>query len=255
MTPGRRGYMSLFKMLDAGLHRLLDSNGFVLMRKANPNYYLGRRLKLMRGYGTELLLDVGANAGQYAARMRSMGYSGEIVSFEPMQAAYDQLAGNCARDTAWTCRNFALGDADGEVEINVSGNSVSSSILSMLPEHEKHAPASRVVDSEVIHVKRLDALPDWTQWQSRRGIWLKVDVQGYEEQVLVGAGRCLDNIAAIQLEISLRPLYSQQLTIVPMMAYLAELGFDPVAFEPGFSDKDTGEYLQVDGIFRNRRMR
>lgn len=247
--------MPLFKIFDSGLHRLLDSNGYILMRKTNPNYYLGRRLKLMRAYNVDLLLDVGANTGQYAACMRKIGYTGEIVSFEPMFAAHEKLADNCSADSAWMCRNFALGDVDSEMEIHVSGNSVSSSILPMLPEHERYAPASRVIDNEVIRVKRLDALPDWAQWRSRKGIWLKIDVQGYEEEVLAGAGECLVDVAAIQLEISLRPLYLQQLTIIPMMAYLNELGFDPVAFEPGFADKDSGEYLQVDGIFRNRRMR
>ena len=125
----------------------------------------------------------------------------------------------------------------------------------MLPEHEKHAPASHVVSDETIRVKRMDALPDWKQWKAKKATWLKIDVQGYENQVLDGASGCIADIAAIQLELSLRPLYAQQLTIIPMMERLAELGFDPVAFEPGFSDKDSGEFLQVDGIFRNRRMR
>ncbi|MDL2198442.1 FkbM family methyltransferase [Halopseudomonas aestusnigri] len=245
--------MSLFKLLDAGLHRVLDSSGYIFMRKSNPSYFLGRRLKLMRAYGVDLVLDVGANTGQYSRRMRKMGYTGEIVSFEPMRSAFNALQAACAADGNWECRDYALGAESGQTSINVSGNSVSSSILPMLPEHEKHAPASRVVDSEVIDVKRLDELTEWEQWGRRNGVWLKIDVQGYEEQVLAGAERCLSNIAAIQLELSLRPLYAQQLTIVPMLAHLGALGFDPVAFEPGFADQTSGEYLQVDGIFRNRR--
>src|SRR5690554_605351 len=246
--------MSLLKIIDSGIRRLLDSNGYLLMRKTNPNYYLGRRIKLMRNYGIDLLLDVGANTGQYASRIRRMGYVGQIVSFEPLREAYEKLENRCINDASWTCRDFALGDIEGETDIHVSGNSVSSSILQMLPEHEKYAPASRIIDCETIHIKRLDALPDWVQWKYKRGIWLKVDVQGYEGQVLAGAENCLSDVAAIQLELSLRPLYSQQLTIVPMMEYLADLGFEPVAFEPGFSDRESGEYLQVDGIFRNRKV-
>lgn len=247
--------MSVSGLIDGKLHQLLDRLGYVLVRKKNPSYYLGRRLKLMHSYGIDLVLDVGANVGQYARRLRSMGYADEIVSFEPMRSAFMQLQGVSSGDALWSCRDFALGDSDSEQIIHISRNSVSSSLLAVLPECEKHAPASHVVSDETIHVKRMDALPDWKQWKAKKAIWLKIDVQGYENQVLDGASGCIADIAAIQLELSLRPLYAQQLTIIPMMERLAELGFDPVAFEPGFSDKDSGEFLQVDGIFRNRRMR
>lgn len=247
--------MSPLQYLDGHLHSFLNRRGYVLMRKTNPNYYLGRRMKLMRSYGIDLVLDVGANTGQFATRMREMGYTGEIVSFEPMSAAYEHLANSSRNDYSWSCRHFALGDFESDTNIHVSGNSVSSSILPMLPEHEKHAPASHVTNEETIRVKRMDALPEWPEWRCRDGIWLKIDVQGYENHVLSGASGCLNDISAIQLELSLRPLYAQQLTIMPMMEQLAVLGFDPVAFEPGFTDKTTGEFLQVDGIFRNRRMR
>lgn len=247
--------MNFYKTLDKWMHGLLDRNGYVLMRKSNPNYYLGRRLKLMHGYGVDLVLDIGANTGQYAQCIRDMGYTGEIVSFEPLRSAFEKLTANARNDRAWSCMDFALGESNSETSIHVSENSVSSSILPMLPEHEKHAPSSRVTNDELVRLKRLDDLPEWSEWRSRNGIWLKIDVQGYENSVLSGATNCLSDITAIQLELSLRPLYAQQLTIIQMMERLSDLGFDPIAFEPGFSDKKSGEYLQVDGIFRNRRMR
>jgi FkbM family methyltransferase len=247
--------VSLFKSLDVAFRDFLLRRGYAVMRIRNTSHVLGRRIKLLQSYDIDLILDVGANTGQYAARMRGIGYAGEIVSFEPMRAAYEELAANAGGDSMWSCRDFALGDAESESRIHVSGNSVSSSILPMLPEHEKHAPASKVTNDETIRVKRLDGLPDWNAWAGKKGIWLKIDVQGYEDHVLAGASGCLDRVAAIQLELSLRPLYSNQLTLSPMLERLEELGFDPVAFEPGFTDKQSGELLQVDGIFRNRRMR
>ena len=244
--------MILPSRIDDWLRQALRRKGYVFMRRTNPYHYLGRRLMLMRSYGIDLVLDVGANTGQYAKLLRKLGYQGEIVSFEPMRAPFLELLRNCENDAAWSCRDYALGDVEGVERIHVSGNSVSSSILPMLAEHERHAPASHVIAQEEIAVRRLDALPDWLGW-SGRSIWLKIDVQGYEEQVLAGAAAHQDKIKAIQVELSLRPLYSQQLTMLPMLKRLDELGFDPVAFEPGFADMTTGEYLQVDGIFRNRR--
>ena len=223
------------------------------MRQTNPFHHLGRRMMLMRSYGIDLVLDVGANTGQYAQRLRELGYGGEIVSFEPMREAFDELRRNSERDAAWSVLRLALGDVARQETLHVSANSVSSSLLPMLDEHQRHAPSSRVVGEQTVETVRLDALADWPRWAERR-LWLKLDVQGYEYQVLAGAGRCLDQIAAIQIELSLRPLYEGQATFLPMMEHLGELGFDAVAFEPGFADMRTGEYLQVDGIFRNRRL-
>ncbi len=247
--------MLFFRSLDNWIRLIIKRKGYVFMRQTNPFYYLGRRMMLMRSYGIDLVLDVGANTGQYAQRLRTLGYKGEIVSFEPMAKAFVELQRNSTQDAAWSARNIALGDATRCETLHISNNSVSSSLLPMLAEHQRHAPSSVVIGEETVNIERLDALPDWPQWASRRGLWLKLDVQGYEHQVLAGATQCLERIAAIQIELSLRPLYAGQATFLPMMQHLADLGFDPVAFEPGFADMDTGEYLQVDGIFRNRQLR
>lgn len=224
------------------------------MRQSNPNYYLGRRMKLMRSYGIDLVLDVGANSGQYGRRLRTLGYGGNIVSFEPMRAAYENLSSLLFDDPNWTCLPVGLGDFDGNSVIHVSGNSVSSSILPMLETHSSHAPASVFVGEEPIELRQLDSLDAEHAW-TQANTWLKIDVQGYEDKVLAGASSTLPRISAIQLELSLIPLYEGQKTLVPMLEMLADNGFDPVAFEPGFEDNATGEYLQLDGIFRNRRLR
>jgi FkbM family methyltransferase len=208
---------------------------------------------LMRSYGIDLVLDVGANSGQYARRLRSLGYPGQVVSFEPMQKPFLELQASAEEDEEWACLQCGLGDSDTTAIIHISENSVSSSILPMLSSHGFHSPKSRVVDNETIQLHRLDSLVEKHSWNDYGKIWLKIDVQGYEHKVLAGATTTLSKVAAIQLELSLVPLYEGQLTIIPMLELLADAGFDPVAFEPGFEDKASGEYLQVDGIFRNRR--
>jgi FkbM family methyltransferase len=247
--------MILPRLFDGWLRASLKKRGYVFMRQTNPYYYLGRRMQLMRNYGIDMVLDVGANSGQYAKRLRSLGYSGSIMSFEPMRRPFLELQAAAAADGNWACMQCGLGDADTTSTIHVSQNSVSSSILPMLSSHDKHAPQSKFIDNEAIEVRRLDSLATEGAWRANGNTWLKIDVQGYEHKVLAGASATLPNVAALQLELSLVPLYSGQLTLIPMLELLAEAGFDPVAFEPGFEDKTTGEYLQVDGIFRNRRMK
>jgi FkbM family methyltransferase len=224
------------------------------MREMSPNHHIGRRMLLMRNYGIDLVLDVGANTGQYAQKIRSLGYRAKIVSFEPMKGAYQALQAACASDPAWVCKNIGLGETAKTEQIHVSRNSVSSSILGMLATHSENAPNSSFVDNEQIEIQPLDSLFEIEGWSAAQNIWLKIDVQGYEHLVLAGATKSLEKIAAIQIELSLQPLYDGQLTIVPMMEKLAAFGFEPVAFEPGFTSKSTGEYLQVDGLFRNRRI-
>jgi FkbM family methyltransferase len=252
-TSPRKLNVILPAFLDTWLRATLKRRGYVFMRQTNPYYYLGRRIQLMRGYGIDLVLDVGANSGQYAKRLRSLGYAGRIVSFEPMREPFLALQAATRSDPYWACHDYGLGEVEATVPIHVSRNSVSSSLLQMLPSHEEHAPASLVVGDETIHVRRLDAALSELNLALDSHIWLKIDVQGFEHKVLAGAGQWLGKVAAIQIELSLVPLYDGQLTITPMLQLLSELGFDPVVFEPGFEDKVTGEYLQVDGIFRNRR--
>jgi len=97
---------------------------------ANPSY---RLLRALNRFGVDLVFDVGANTGQFATELRSVGYRGRIVSFEPLPDAHQVLSAAAARDSNWTVHSRgALGDVDGEIEMNIAGNSASSSVLPTL---------------------------------------------------------------------------------------------------------------------------
>ena len=72
----------------------------------------------------DLVIDVGANAGQFAREIRSMGYRGRIHSFEPLAAAFAELEGHAARDPLWDVSNVGVGSRAGKLEINIARNSV-----------------------------------------------------------------------------------------------------------------------------------
>jgi len=95
----------------------------------------------------------------------------------------------------------------GIVEMHVSGTSVSSSILEMLPLHLEAGPQSSYVGTETVQVHPLDHL---CPLNSTDRVLLKVDVQGYESQVLAGALRVLEGCRAVMSEMSLVPLYDGQ---------------------------------------------
>jgi len=208
-------------------------------------------MKLLQVSETDLVLDVGANTGQFASELRSIGYGGRIVSFEPVASVFEELCRNASGDSHWDTINCALGDSNCNMEINLAGNSYSSSILDMLPSHVESAPESAYKGKEQIDVKTLDTLFGDIGAEGRK-IWLKIDTQGFEKRVLDGAARSLEFINALQLEMSLVPLYDGELLYTGMIELLDSKGYELVAIEPGFSDAASGRLLQFDGIFFRR---
>jgi FkbM family methyltransferase len=207
-----------------------------------------RRVKLMASRGVTLLLDVGANVGQYAMRTRNAGYSGRIVSFEPTGAAYAELSARARSDPSWDCRPEALGSSAGESEIHVSRNSYSSSLLEMTDRHLDSAPESVYIGTETISVLPLDPIWDELVRDSDRP-FLKLDVQGFELEALRGAERSLSKLAGVQCELSLVPLYRGAPTYSEVTERLEAAGFRLAGLEPEFFDPETAELLQADGIF------
>ena len=210
-----------------------------------------RRLQILRDADVSTVLDVGANRGQFAKELRAGGYAGRIVSFEPLEAAYAALEEAAREDPLWTCHRLALSDAEGEAELHVAGNAVSSSLLDMESRHLEAAPESRYVGVERVRQARLDALVDELGLPAD-GVYLKVDVQGLESRVIEGARAALPRIAAIESELSLVPLYSDQLLFREMFDLLDDAGYHPVSLEPAYADPRNGHVLQVDGIFLRR---
>ena len=203
----------------------------------------------LRKFEIDLVLDVGANKGQFASEIRQCGYAGKIVSFEPLSKAHAELLQSCAGDTAWDAYpRCALGDHNGEVEINIAGNSESSSILPMLESHRSAAPESAYQGKESVSVKTLDSVAG-QYLKDARATFLKIDTQGFEWQVLNGARDTLPHIKGILVELSLVPLYEGQHLWREVIGRLEAEGFTLWAFKPVFSDQSSGRTLQVDGIF------
>lgn len=227
---------------------LLNRAGIDVVRHRPIPPHLTRRAHLLSRFGVTVVLDVGANAGQYARELRGIGYRRRIVSFEPLSSAYAALSSLAAADPAWQAVNLALGSAPGEAVLNVAGNSWSSSLRPMLDAHLSAAPESEYVGSETVTVERLDAVFDrYVQPDDR--VWLKIDTQGHEADVLDGAGAVLDRVDTIQLEMSTVGMYEGELPFLQMYRRLESLGYACVHLEPGLVDPHDERLLQLDGYF------
>jgi FkbM family methyltransferase len=207
-----------------------------------------RRQRLLETRNIDTVLDVGANVGQYARALRAHGYKGRIVSFEPLSDAFTKLSYQARMDHDWECIQSAIGDSEGEVEINVAQNSFSSSILPMCDVHLASAPDSAYQRREQATLHRLDSFQ--TKWDvGDRRLFLKIDVQGFERQVFEGAPRTLARAIGLEVELSLVPLYEGQALALEIVEFLNRAGLNLVSLEPGMAEPATGRLLQVDGIF------
>jgi FkbM family methyltransferase len=228
------------------IQKFLKKRGFYITEF--PSEDMARRFTIIKNQNINIVFDVGANVGQYSRKMREYGYDKKIISFEPLKSAYQQLKTVAGKDKNWVLCNYALGDEDTKSTINISGNSVSSSILNILTTHVDSAPQSHFVDTQEIEIKKLDTIFD-SFCSSEDNAMVKIDTQGYEKNVIDGATESLSKIKVIQLEMSILPLYENEMLYMDMIHYLDNKGFQLFALENGFSDPNTGQLLQVDGIF------
>ena len=199
-----------------------------------------RRGQLMQSFHVDVVLDVGANAGQYAYELRhDLGFRGRIHSFEPIREAFSTLSRRAADDPMWSASNVGLADESGRATINVAANSESSSLLAMLPAHALAAPESRYVGTEEVELRKLDEIFDDVTRPGER-VYLKIDTQGFEGRVLKGAEECLSRIDTVQVEMPLTPLYEGEMNFADLFRLMLDRGYAIVSLEPGLSDQRTG---------------
>ena len=201
--------------------------------------------RLLAHHGIDLVLDGGANIGQYASELRRQGYQGRIVSFEPQPPVFQDLQKAARADGNWTARNIGLGDVEGELAMNICASSDCGSLLKPVA---GLTPGSEVVRQQMVPVRRLDLL--WNEiCRPGEKVFLKLDVQGYEKKILAGAGACLDQVVGVQLEMSLVPLYEAQPNWEEMLQLMRQKGFALWKIETGSRDPVTGRESELDGIF------
>ncbi|MBO9521827.1 MAG: FkbM family methyltransferase [Nocardioidaceae bacterium] len=206
-----------------------------------------RRQRMFAARGVDLVLDVGAATGLFGKELRQFGYTGRIVSFEPMAASFATLRERAQGDTLWDVRNVALGDEAGEASINVASNRDSSSLLPMEHAHTDAEPGVTYVGQEVIRVERLDDIAGELIGDAGK-VFLKLDTQGFERNVLAGGKETLDRLVGLQLELSFVPLYSGGMLVDEAISMAYGAGFQLEVIEQGWA-APSGQMLQADGIF------
>ena len=192
------------------IKKIARNFGINISRYCPSNIEIAQLVNTLKMTGINVVFDIGANEGQFAKEIREHGYSGKIISFEPLTSARKNLLAFAALDLGWHVHEqSAIGNQNGEIEIHIAGNSVSSSVLPMLESHSSAAVGSTYVGSERVPIFKLDSIAN-KYLDKNSNLFVKIDTQGYEWQVLDGANESLKRAQGVLCELSLVPLYYEQ---------------------------------------------
>ncbi len=203
---------------------------------------------VLRATEADVVVDVGANVGQYARSLRRAGFGGRIVSLEPVRAPYQRLAREAAGDPEWQVLNVALGAEDGRATINVAGGTMSS-MLQPSAFGRRWTAALRGLQPQAVELRRLDGLlPELTAGITRPRVFLKMDTQGYDLQVFAGAAGVLGQVVGLQTEAACVPVYDGMPRLTEHLAVLEEAGFENVGMYPVARHLATLRVIEYDVV-------
>jgi FkbM family methyltransferase len=197
--------------------------------------------------GLQAVIDVGANEGQFSRTMRCLLPEVEIFAFEPIPECHARTQQCFADDTHFKLFNLALGDRKAEATFKVSAITGASSLLPMSSTQAHYFPASLAGREIVVPVETLDTVMAGERLRSP--YLLKLDVQGYEHQVLSGGLKTLAGAAMVLLEASYEPFYEGQRLFDDVYDLLRQHGFQLRDSFNMMYDPSTGRPLQGDFTF------
>lgn len=223
------------------LRNVVRRSGFEVVRSRPSENLLSLHLShLFERYEINCVLDVGARQGEFGQWLRGLGYKGTIVSFEPVSSNLVHLRASAARDPMWRVQPFALGSAESTATINVTNFTHFSSFRQPGPlAAEMFGVETKVVGQEEVRVRRLaDILDDVTAGISDPHIYLKMDTQGWDLEVLRGAEERLPSVVALQSEMAVITLYENMPPFDQALKIIDDYGYNISGMFPVTVDSD-----------------
>lgn len=204
-------------------------------------------LRFLARMNIRTVIDVGANEGQFARNIRDLLPHAKIYSFEPLPVPFSKLENAFSTDLNFEAVPLALGSIPGDAEFESNAFSPSSSFLPVNDKHRKNYPHAAQTSRTKVPVSTLDL---WARDHILEpNLLIKMDVQGYEDQVILGASETLSKAAVVIAETSFAPLYQGQPLYDDIYRLLRNRGFRSGGMIVNATDRETGEMLQADSVF------
>ncbi len=212
---------------------------------------------ILEKYEINVVLDVGANRGQYADFLRNnANYNKTIISFEPIPSVFEELKNNASSDPGWNVYNLALGNRDGKEKINLSDNSLFSSFLiSNKYCEERFGSEAAGAKQEPVTIRRLEGLFNEIKIDPGTArIYLKMDTQGYDLEVFSGLGDKRKYISVLQSELSVTPIYEGMPHLTESISFFEAAGFELAGLFPVNRDQSTLQVIEYDCLMVNAHL-
>lgn len=229
---------------------ILNLFGYELIKKKESPLLSAHLKKIIEDYEINLVIDVGANNGQFGRLLRKIGYKGDILSFEPVSSTFEKLRENSANDKRWRQIKLALGNKKGTEIINVFDSTDFSSILNPNEFGKQTFKQIRTSQTETIEIDTLDNI--LANDLKTRKIFLKMDTQGYDLNVFNGAKKSVNSIVAILSEISFLPIYEDMPDYHQVLKEFEANGFVVTGLFPVSRNKNLS-IIEMDGVLINKQ--
>lgn len=194
-------------------------------------------------------LDIGANIGQTAKKLRKYFPNATIYCFEPVEETYKLLEKNLQGYSNVYAYNVAMGSAKGEIEIFHRENSEWNSLVTSLNENSRITGAT----AEMIKV---DTIDNFVKEKNISTIDIvKSDTEGFEMEVLKGAKYCLENhlIDSIYIEVGFSRHDMQHTYFTYIFEQLENYGYGfSGLFEKGYTTEN--EIVYANALFVKKGM-
>lgn len=225
--------------------------GYVIIKKKKiPPDVHGYVTNLLNQLSINCVIDVGANKGQYGRALRDNGFTGHIFSFEPVEENYISLEKNASKDPKWHTFFHALGSKDSKGSINIMNRTEFSSFLRPNAFSEDvFKDQVSINTSQEVNIKTLDSMHDEIlRIVNEPRIYLKMDTQGYDLEVLKGASEFIKRTLALQSEVSVLPLYEGMPDYLEALSTFRSYGFEASGFYPVAIDPRHYAIIEFDCI-------
>jgi FkbM family methyltransferase len=198
------------------------------------------------------VLDVGTNEGQFIRTILALIPDASIYGFEPNPEVVKHLESCDFKSNKVKISPIACGREKRILSMNISKFSPSSSLLSIAQKHLDEFRGTDVQKTIDVQVDRLDTTLQNINADNKSTFLLKIDVQGFELEVLIGAEKILAQTLVVLCEANIAPLYTNQCSFESILGFMKEHGFDLVDMGEPFRSKASQELLYVDLAFLNR---
>jgi FkbM family methyltransferase len=212
-----------------------------------PRTYEKLNNSWFKSLGIDTVLDIGANTGQFTKTISSLLPNANIYSFEPLPDCFDKLNEFASKYSNIKAFNTGVGDRSGVMRFERNDASPSSSFLTMTDIHKEAFPYTEKSSTVEVKISKLDDMCE--NIDLGMSLFVKIDVQGYEDKVLKGGEKTVKKAKLVIVETSFVPLYESQPLFDDIYKTFSEWGFVCIGMIDQLSDPRTGQILQGDAIF------